>query len=51
MALSGCITFPIMHRLWRNRTIQWSIKDYSESNGEWDLQALGYTFSKSDLIG
>ncbi|GAB0207634.1 hypothetical protein GRJ2_003229100 [Grus japonensis] len=30
----------------KNRTIQWTAKDYTESNEWWDLQTLGYIFSK-----
>ncbi|KAK4810685.1 hypothetical protein QYF61_007485 [Mycteria americana] len=32
-----------------NGLLQW-IQDYTESNGWWDIQTLGYTFSKGHLV-
>ena len=36
--------------LQENQTIQWTVKDYTESKRCWDIQALGYTFSKGHLV-
>lgn len=33
MALSGYIASPVMHSLWENQRIQWTVKDYTEING------------------
>ena len=31
-------------------TIQWTAKDYTEGNGWWDPQTLGYVFSNGHLV-
>lgn len=50
MALCGCTTSPITHSPWKNGTVQWTVKDYAESNGCWGTQTLGHTFSKNHVV-
>lgn len=50
MTLSGCITFLVVHQPLKRSNDVWTVKDYSDSDEWWDVQTLGYPFSKSHLV-
>jgi len=47
VGISHLLLFTI---LWNNWMIERTVRDYTESNGCWDIQTVGHTFSNSHFV-